>query len=147
VVPQVDLTRYAGTWYEIASYPNRFQKGCVATRATYTLRSDGRIEVRNACRRDALSAPWDVAEGVAWVPDPAAPAKLKVSFFWPFRGDYWILDLGDAYETALVGAPSREYLWLLSRSPHLDDAAYDRLLRTAESLGFDPARLVRTRQP
>jgi len=147
VVPRVDLERYAGTWYEIASYPNRFQKGCVATKATYELRADGVIGVRNECRRGSLEAEWDAATGRAWVPDPATPAKLKVSFFWPFRGDYWILALGDSYEYAVVGAPSREYLWILSRTPTLEAGVYDGLLERSRTLGFDPQKLQKTRQP
>ncbi|GAB4254494.1 lipocalin family protein [Deferrisoma sp.] len=143
----MDLERYAGTWYEIASYPNRFQKGCTATRATYTLWPDGKIRVRNECRRGSLEGDWDSVTGRAWVPDPASPAKLKVSFFWPFRGDYWILHVGEGYRTAVVGSPSREYLWILSRTPHLEESEYQDLVRIAAERGFDPARLVRTPQP
>ena len=146
VVSRVDLERYAGTWYEIASYPNRFQKDCVATKATYSLLPDGKVRVRNECRRGSLQAEWDSAEGTAWVVDPATNAKLKVRFFWPFRGDYWILELGRDYEYAVVGTPSREYLWVLSRAPTMDEALYGRILETVRRLGFDPSRLRRTRQ-
>jgi lipocalin len=93
VVSWVDLERYAGTWYEIASYPNRFQKDCVATKATYSLLPDRKVRVLNECRRGSIDAEWDSADGKAWVVDPVTNAKLKVSFFWPFRGDYWVLDL------------------------------------------------------
>jgi apolipoprotein D and lipocalin family protein len=85
VVPQVDLSRYAGTWYEIASFPQRFQRGCEDTKAIYSLRADGTIEVLNSCFRKGKT---DIAKGKAWVADKATNAKLKVSFFWPFRGDY-----------------------------------------------------------
>jgi apolipoprotein D and lipocalin family protein len=146
VVARVDLERYAGTWYEIASYPNPFQKGCVATRATYSVLADQTVRVLNECRRGSLEAEWDSAVGKAWVVDPATNAKLKVSFFWPFRGDYWILDLGKDYEYSVVGTPSREYLWILSRTPALDEALYQRILETVERLGFDPRRLRKTRQ-
>lgn len=147
VVPRVDLARYAGTWYEIARYPNRFQEGCAATRATYSPRPDGTLDVLNECRRGGLDGEPDAVHGRARVVDPATDAKLEVSFFWPFWGDYWILDLGPDYEYALVGTPSREYLWVLSRTPHLDDETYRRILATARRLGFDPSRLVRTPQP
>ena len=146
VAPQVDLARYAGTWYEIASYPNRFQKGCVATRAEYTLRQDRKVAVRNRCRRGSVNAPWDEARGTAKVADSTTNAKLKVTFFWPFYGDYWILDLDPEYRWVLVGAPSRKYLWVLSRTPTLPDDVYQRIVATAQSLGFDPQRLQRTLQ-
>lgn len=146
VVSRVDLERYAGAWYEIASYPNRFQKGCVATKATYTLMPNGKVRVLNQCRRGSMDAEWDSANGKAWVVDSTTSAKLKVSFFWPFRGDYWILELGKEYEYSIVGAPSREYLWILSRTPTMDEALYTRILETVERLGFDPQRLRKTQQ-
>jgi apolipoprotein D and lipocalin family protein len=146
VVSWVDLERYAGTWYEIASYPNRFQKGCVATKATYSLTPDRKVRVLNECRRGSLEAEWDSADGKAWVIDATTNAKLKVSFFWPFRGDYWVLDLGREYEYSVVGTPSREYLWILSRTPTMDEALYKRILETVRRLGFDPNRLRKTQQ-
>ncbi|MDF1555798.1 MAG: lipocalin family protein [Deferrisomatales bacterium] len=146
VVARVDLERYAGTWYEIASYPNSFQKGCVATKATYSALPGGKVRVLNECRRGSLSAEWDSAVGRAWTVDTATNAKLKVSFFWPFRGDYWVLDLGAEYEYSVVGTPSREYLWILSRSPIMDPVLYQRILETVRRLGFDPQRLRKTQQ-
>jgi len=85
VVQQVDLGRYAGTWYEIASFPQRFQRGCENTKAVYALRQDGTVEVMNSCFRNNRV---DAIKGKAWVVDTATNAKLKVSFFWPFRGEY-----------------------------------------------------------
>jgi apolipoprotein D and lipocalin family protein len=146
VVSWVDLERYAGTWYEIASYPNRFQKDCVATKATYSLLPDRKVRVLNECRRGSIDAEWDSADGKAWVVDPVTNAKLKVSFFWPFRGDYWVLDLGREYEYSVLGTPWREYLWILSRSPTMDEALYARILETVRRLGFDPNRLRKTQQ-
>ena len=146
VVPSVDLERYVGTWYEIASYPQRFQEGCTATTATYTLQSDGEIAVLNRCRKDSLDGPEDTAEGTARVVDPKSNAKLEVSFFWPFWGDYWIIDLGPEYEYAVVGHPSRDYLWILSRAPTLDDATYDDILERLEAQGYPLDRLVETPQ-
>lgn len=145
-VPHVNLTRYVGTWYEIASYPQRFQKGCTGTTATYTLRANGTVEVINRCARDSLNGRVTVARGRARVVDRRTNAKLKVSFFWPFWGDYWIIDLGRDYEYAVVGHPSRKYLWILSRSPHMDDASYAVILERLRAQGYDTTRLVRTLQ-
>ena len=146
-VPSVDLARYAGTWYEIASYPQRFQKGCTGTTATYTLRDDGKVEVLNRCARDSLNGRVTVAKGKAKVVDTRTHAKLKVSFFWPFWGDYWIIDLGRDYEYAVVGHPKRKYLWILSRTPVMDETVYDGILDRLRAQGYDTKRLVRTLQP
>lgn len=141
-VDSVDLNRYVGTWYEIARYPNSFQKGCLGSTASYTLRDDGEIDVVNSCR-DAEDGRTRRVEGRAWVVDPATNARLKVSFFWPFRGDYWIIDLGKEYEYAVVGTPNRKYLWVLSRTPAMDDAVYAAIMERVRRLGFDPGRVVR----
>lgn len=143
VVPQVDLSRYAGRWYEIASFPQRFQKGCTDTRADYRLHDNGKIGVLNSCYRNGK---MDRAKGKAWVADRNTNAKLKVSFFWPFRGDYWIIALGKDYEYAVVSAPSRKYLWILSREPHMDEARYSRIVQQLRDRGFDVGRLRRTEQ-
>ena len=146
-VSQVDLERYLGTWYEIASYPQRFQEGCTGTTATYTLRPDGEIDVLNKCRKDSLDGPEDSAEGRARVVDSQTSAKLEVSFFRPFWGDYWIIDLGENYEYAVVGHPSRDYLWILSRTPTLDDATYEAILERIQSMGYPLEPLQKTPQP
>jgi len=146
-VDQVDLTRYVGTWYEIASYPARFQKGCVATEAEYALRSDGLIQVVNRCRKESLDGPLQSATGKARIVNPPANSRLEVSFFWPFWGDYCIIALDTDYQWAVVGHPSRKYLWILSRKPSLDDGVYRRLLTGISAQGYDPARLRRTLQP
>lgn len=141
-VPRVDLARYMGTWYEIAKYPNRFQKGCLCTTATYTLRSDGKVTVVNQCR--TAEGRTREARGWAKIVDPSTNAKLKVTFFWPFFGDYWILALGEDYCWAMVGAPDRRYLWILSRTQRLEETIYQMLAERAAALGFDLTRLVRT---
>ena len=146
-VPQVELERYLGTWYEIASYPQRFQEGCAGTTATYTLRSDGEIDVLNKCRKGDLDGPEDVAEGRARVVDRDTNAKLEVSFFGPFWGDYWIIDLGPNYEYAVVGHPSRDYLWILSRTPTLEQNTYDNILNRLEDKGYPLEPLQKTQQP
>ena len=146
-VPQVELERYLGTWYEIASYPQRFQEGCTGTTATYTLRSNGEIDVLNKCRKGDLDGPEDVAEGRARVVDRETNAKLEVSFFGPFWGDYWIIDLGPNYEYAVVGHPSRDYLWILSRTPTLEHNNYDGILSRLEDKGYPLEPLQKTQQP
>lgn len=146
-VPEVNLERYLGTWYEIASYPQRWQEGCTATTATYTLRSDGEIDVLNKCRKGSLDGPEDAAEGRARVVDRTSNAKLEVSFFWPFWGDYWIIDLGPDYEYAVVGHPSRDYLWILSRTPTLDAQAYEGILARLNEMRYPLERLQKTLQP
>jgi apolipoprotein D and lipocalin family protein len=144
-VAHVDLKRYVGKWYEIARYPNRFQKDCAGdTSATYTLRPDGTVEVVNECR--SKEGKTKRAVGTAKVTDRASNSKLKVTFFWPFYGKYWILDLGPEYEYAVVGEPSRKYLWILSREPRMDQSLYARLAKKIADVGYDPEKLVRTPQ-
>lgn len=148
-VSRVDLDRYAGTWHEVALYPNRFQQACATdTAATYTPLGDGRIGVRNSCRRADGSEM--AVDGVAEVVDAATNAKLKVSFLpawirWTGigRGDYWVLYLSPDYRLAIVGEPSREYLWILARTPALPDAEYQALMSKIRAAGYDPERLRR----
>jgi apolipoprotein D and lipocalin family protein len=146
-VAKVDLAQYMGTWYEIASYPNSFQSGCTATKATYILRENGKVVVVNECRRGGLEGELTVAKGTAKVVDAVTNAKLKVTFFWPFYGDYWIIDLGKDYEYAVVGHPSRKYLWVLSRSRHMDEASYQGILERLQAQAYDTSRLTKTEQP
>jgi apolipoprotein D and lipocalin family protein len=146
IVPSVDLARYAGRWYEIARLPNSFQKKCAGgVTATYELRPDGKVTVINECRK--ASGEITRAKGTAKVADKQSNAKLKVTFFWPFYGDYWILDLGSNYEYAVVGEPKRSYLWILSRTPQIDDALYQGLLAKMANQGFDTSRMIKTQQP
>ena len=153
VVPSVDLSRYSGTWYEIARLPNRFQKSCAGeVTATYTIREDGQIDLLNRCRQ--ANGGMKGAAGVARLASPSAPdSKLKVRFapsflsFLPMVwGDYWIIDLAADYSHAVVGEPSRKYLWILSRTPQMDEGTYREALENARKQGFDVDRLLRTRQ-
>ncbi|MBI5071102.1 MAG: lipocalin family protein [Deltaproteobacteria bacterium] len=144
-VEQVDLQRYLGTWYEIAAYPQRFQRGCTATTASYSLRDDGDVEVVNRCRDGSPLGPERIARGRARVVDRTTGAKLEVSFFWPFWGDYWIIDLDPEYHWAVVGHPGRDYLWILSRTPALSDETWAELLERLTAQGFEVDRLQRTR--
>ena len=146
VVSAVDLSRYTGRWYEIARLPNRFEKKCAdSVTATYNLRADGKLEVVNRCRKS--NGEYTTAKGKAKIVDKKTNAKLKVTFFWPFYGDYWILDLGPNYEYAVVGAPNRDYLWILSRTPQLDEQLYEGLLAKMATRGFETQRMLRTSHP
>jgi apolipoprotein D and lipocalin family protein len=141
----VDLQRYLGRWYEIARYEQGFQKGCEGVTADYALRPDGSISVINRCRKPGGKT--SEARGRAKIVDRATNAKLKVSFFGPFYGDYWVLDRGDDYQWAIVGEPSGRYLWLLNRKAVPGKADVDRLIDRAAALGYDTSMLLRTRQP
>jgi len=146
-VPFVDLDRYLGRWYETASYPAWFQRNCTAVTAEYSLREDGMISVINSCRKNTLDGKPKQVVGRAKVVDTATNAKLKVSFFWPFWGSYWIIELDPEYQWAVVGVPNRKYLWILSRSPQMGDETYKAILSRLPSHGYDPNRLNRTLQP
>jgi apolipoprotein D and lipocalin family protein len=144
-VDSVDLARYAGLWYEIARYPNRFQRQCAGeVTATYSLSGKGKLKVVNACRK--IDGTLERSEATARVVDKRTNAKLKVSFFWLIPGDYWILDLGGDYEYAVVGEPTRRYLWILSRTPQIAETKYHEIITRLEARGFDTAKMVRTRQ-
>ena len=136
----VDLTRYLGHWFEIARHDQRFERGCEAATADYALRSDGRIDVVNRCRK--LDGRLEEARGVAKIVDTETKAKLKVSFFGPFYGDYWILDHSDDYSWSIVGEPSGRYLWILSRMSNPGDEELHKLVKRAETLGYDTSMLI-----
>lgn len=145
-VPSVDLQRYMGTWYEIAAFPQKFQKGCHCTRADYEMTDKGYVRVINSCRKDSAGGRGKIARGKAFVVEETGNAKLKVQFFWPFRGDYWIIELPDDYSHVVVGAPDREYLWILARTPQIDEALYQEIVARCAEKSFDVARLVMTDQ-
>lgn len=143
-VNHVDLQRYAGKWFEIARYPNRFQRACQSdATAVYTLLKNGKVQVVNACRKSNGSTK-DV-RGTAKAVD-ASNARLKVTFFWPFYGDYWIIALDPDYSWAVVGEPGRKYLWILSRTPQMTEADYLKALDEVRRTSYDPARLIKTPQ-
>ena len=147
VVDHVDLQRYLGTWYEIATIPQRFQKGCVGVTAEYSLRKNGDIQVVNTCIKETLDGEVRTARGKARVVDRTTNAKLKVSFFWPFWGAYWIIGLDPDYEWAIVGHPNRDYLWILNRSPQMDGGLYRELLELIADKGYDLTKIKKTLQP
>ena len=142
-VNKVDIERYSGRWYEIARYDHAFERGCSNVTATYTLQEDGKIGVLNRCTTEEEGV--KEADGVAYATDDSN-SKLKVSFFRPFYGDYWILMLDEGYGYAVVGEPSREYLWILSRRPTLEPEIRADILAGLPELGYDSARLIWTEQ-
>jgi apolipoprotein D and lipocalin family protein len=141
-VSHVDLERYAGKWFEIARYPNRFQRDCQSdTTAIYTLRNNGKVQVVNACRKKDGTIKG--VRGTAKIVD-TTNARLKVTFFWPFYGDYWIIGLDPDYRWAVVGEPGRKYLWILSRTAQMTDGDHQKALVAVRSARYDPARLIKT---
>lgn len=143
-VDHVDLQRYAGTWYELGRMPNRFEKKC-ARDVTANYRLDGdTVAVTNSCVKEDGSR--TDAHGKAKIVDKATNAKLKVTFFWPFYGDYWILGLDPEYRWAVVGTPDRKYLWLLSRTKTLTPDQKARAMQVIQQNGYSPTSLVPTPQ-
>ncbi len=147
-VPQprksVELGRYGGTWYEQARYDASFQKGCEAVTARYAAKPDGTIAVVNACRQGSPTGPVRTADATARVVEGSHGAKLKVTFFWPIEGDYWVLDRADDYAWSIVGEPSGRYLWILTRSQRLGPRQYAALVTRVQALGYDTTLLRRT---
>jgi apolipoprotein D and lipocalin family protein len=146
VVPSVDLKRYAGTWYEIARLPFSFESKLKCITATYSLREDGRITVLNKGHYISKPEKINTAKGIAFAPDKNIPAKLKVQFFWPFKGNYWIMHLDKDYKYVLIGEPSLKYLWILAREKKLDESTLQMLLNKAADAGYDMTNLIRTVQ-
>jgi len=152
VVPSVDLSRYAGKWYEIARLPNRFQKKCAGeVTAEYSLSGD-QLTVLNQCRLN--NGQTDQAKGTARLASKNGPtSKLEVRFapVWlswvpAVWGDYWVIDLAPDYSYSVVGTPDRKYLWVLSRTPRMDEALYQSIVQQVAGKGFDVSRLIKTRQ-
>jgi apolipoprotein D and lipocalin family protein len=145
-VDRVDLVRYMGRWYEIASFQPRFQKDCVCTTADYGLMRDGTVAITNTCRKGSPAGVEDSVIGAAKVVRGSRGSRLKVSFQWPFEGDYWVVGLDPEYQWALVGHPHKKNLWVLSRRPVMDQGLYESLKAKAEGLGYDVSRLKKTDQ-
>ncbi len=145
-VARLDLDRYAGRWYEIARFPNRFEEDCVAVTADYALNLDGTVAVTNTCRKGGFDGPVEVAEGTARV---VAPGELKVKFVdWlPFEGDYWVLYVSPGYDLAVVGNPDGATGWVLARSPRPDPELLDRGYEALRKAGYDTSRIFRVPHP
>jgi len=136
-VPALDIHRYSGVWFEIARLPNSFEKGLDCVTAEYSLLPDQKIKVVNKGRKFTKDLTFDQVTGKAWIPDQNFPGRLKVSFFWPFAGDYWVFSLSEDYRFALVGTESRKYFWLLARDSQIDPVVFDSLLSIAAQNGFN----------
>jgi len=146
VVAHVDLKRYLGRWYEIARYPHSFEDKCFAVTADYKLLDDGSIQVINRCRFGGLDGELKEAEGKAHVVDTETNARLEVTFFWPFYGDYWIIELDESYRFVIVSEPKRQHLWILSRTPVMKESHYQELIEKLKTRGFDLSLLFKTPQ-
>jgi apolipoprotein D and lipocalin family protein len=145
-VPYVDLNKFAGKWYEIASFPQLFQKGCNCTTAEYTTTDKGFVIIENRCNKGSINGKLSYIKGKAFVVEKSGNAKLQVQFFWPFKGKYWIIDLADDYSYAVVGHPNRKYLWILSRTSTMEDAIYQQIIARIKEKGFDIAKIKITKQ-
>jgi apolipoprotein D and lipocalin family protein len=145
-VKSVDLARYAGKWYEIASYPQSFQRGCQCTTAEYILTTKSYLRVINSCRRDSITGKLSTIRGRVYGNLKSGNAKLKVQFFWPFRAKYWIIELAPDYSYAVVGHPNRKSLWILSRTPKMNEIVYKQIVAGLKDKGYDYRGLVITQQ-
>ena len=139
VAQNVDLNQYMGKWYEIARLPNHFQKGCACSTADYKIIDDTYISVTNQCDKNGV---LKTSTAKAWRVDGKDNSRLKVRFFWPFTGNYWILYVSSNYKYAVVGEPSREYLWFLSRTKTIDNKNFDLMKQVARSQGYDLRKLI-----
>ena len=142
--PSVDLARFQGKWFEVAHLPRPTQRDCSGTTATYTMQADGQLKFVHECTLGDGS--YHGSTAMARVADPVNPAKLEVDF-GGFTGDYWILSVAPDYRYAVVGHPSRDYLWILSRTPQMTDADKQLALSDAQSRSFDTSKLEFTAQP
>lgn len=143
-VEQLDLDRYQGKWYEIARLPNSFERDLESVTATYTIKNNGKIQVLNEGYKPGGKR--KSVTGTAWVPDKNYPGRLKVRFFWPFSGDYYVMSLDDEYNYALVGTPNRKFLWVLARQPEIDEEIYNKYLTDARDQSFNIEELIKVDQ-
>lgn len=146
VVEHLDIERYLGTWYEIARFDHSFERGLVGVTANYSMRDDGKIKVVNSGYKGSLEGKFSEAIGKAKIPNPNIPAKLKVSFFWIFYGDYFVMELDKDYQWAVIGSSSDKYLWILSRSPMMENNLYSELLKNLTKRGYDVSKLIFVKQ-
>ena len=146
VVQHLDIQKYLGTWYEIARYDHKFERGLVGVTATYSMRDDGMIKVINRGFKGTLDGKPSEAVGKAKIPDPSVPSRLKVSFFLFFYGDYYVLELDQDYRWAVVGSSSDNYLWILSRTPQMDESLYRQILDKLVKRGYNVEKLIKVPQ-
>jgi len=146
-VKELDLNRYLGKWYEIARFPHSFERNLVGVTATYTLKDDGKIEVLNQGFKNILDGERSKAIGKAKIPNKLEPGKLKVSFFWIFYADYFVLELdAENYQYAMIGSSSDKYFWILCRAPQMDPSVYNMLLDKARKRGYNLEKLYKVPQ-
>jgi len=141
VTDSIDLQKYSGKWYEIASYPMKFQKDCFCVTADYTLTDKGYVKVFNSCRKGSVTGKKKSITGKAFPVKGTNNVKLKVQFFWPFKADYWVIDKADDYSWAVVSGPSRKYLWILSRKPEMQKETWQGITDRLIINGFDTGKL------
>jgi apolipoprotein D and lipocalin family protein len=146
VVKELDINKYLGTWYELARLDHSFERNLVGVKAEYSLREDGKIKVVNSGYKKTLDGKYSEAIGKAKIPDPNIPSKLKVSFFWIFYGDYFVMELDKDYQWALIGSKSDDFLWILSRKPKVADELYEELLNKLRKRGYDTEKLIKVPQ-
>lgn len=146
VVKELEIEKYLGKWYEISRYDHSFERGLVGVTAFYSLRDDGKIKVVNSGYKNTLNGEKSEAVGKAKIPNPNVPSKLKVSFFWIFYGDYFVLELDKDYQWAVIGSSSDNYLWILSRTPQMDEKIYKSLLENLVKRGYDVTKLIEVEQ-
>lgn len=146
-VKELDVKRYMGKWYEIARFPHSFEKNLVGVTATYELMENGKIRVINEGYKNTLDGKHSIATGKAKIPNKKEPGKLRVSFFWDFYSDYYVLELDPNYQYAMIGSSSDKYFWILSRSPQMDDKTYQMLVDKALRRGYNLKKLEKVPQP
>lgn len=141
-----NIEKYLGKWYEIARYDHSFERGLVGVTAHYSYYEDGKIKVVNSGFKKTLNGKKSEVIGKAKIPDKNIPSKIKVSFFWFFYADYFVLELDDNYQWAIVGSNSDKYLWILSRTPQLDNKTYTELLNNITKRGYNATKLIKVEQ-
>ena len=141
-VPELDIERYMGPWFEIARFDHSFERGLVGCMANYTLQSDGTVKVTNTGFKGSLDGKYKESVGKAYRPDDKVPGKLKVSFFMNFYSEYNVLELSPDYRFALIGSKTDNYLWILCRTPQMMQDEIDYLLKSAQSRGYDTSKLI-----
>jgi len=146
-VKELDVNRYMGRWYEIARFPHSFEKNLVGVTATYELLAKGKIRVINEGYKNTLDGKRSKAIGKAKIPNKSEPGKIRVSFFWDFYSDYYVLELDENYQYAMIGSSSDNYFWILGRSPQMDPKTYEMLLDKAQKRGYNLKKLIKVPQP
>jgi len=147
VVKELNIDKYLGTWYEIARFDHRFERKLQGVQANYSMRKDGKIKVVNSGYKGGLNGKYKSVTGKAKIPDPVnEPARLKVSFFWFFYGDYYVMELDKDYQWAVIGSSSDDFLWILSRKPQLKQEVLNDLISRIKKRGYDTSKLQMVEQ-